>query len=169
MNRTKNNKNNSKHNSKHKSKHNSNHMVNIFIPELSNIDIKNIEMYLKNKTDKKMFLGFNGFYEYINNTLCKFKIKDEESFSDKIEILDDTNIYCTKNKIIKFEIVNQIPYEHEIKNIQKYIYKTSDNSKNRFIVELINNKVCDYYFESDEEFENKSLQEDIMSFLFKLK
>lgn len=169
MNRTKNNKNNSKRNSKNNSKNNSNIMNNIFIPELSNIDIKNIEMFLKYKTDKKIFLGFNGFYEYINNTLCKFKIKDEESFSDKIEILDDTNIYCTKNKIVKFETVSQIPYEHELKNIQKYIYKTSDNSKNRFIVELMNNKVCDYYFESDEEFENKSLQEDIISFLFKLK
>ena len=56
-----------------------------------------------------------------------------------------------------------------MKNIQKNIYKTSGNSKNKFVVELIDNKVGDYYFESNEEFENKSLQEDIITFLSKLK
>jgi hypothetical protein len=142
-------------------------MRNVYIPELSNIDINNINVFLHKQIDKKIFLGFNGFYEYIDDVLYKFKINTGDN--DKIEKLNNINIYCTQKNIIKFESVNQIPYEHEMKNIQKNIYKTSGNSKNKFVVELIDNKVCDYYFESNEEFENKSLQEDIITFLSKLK
>ena len=61
-----------------------------------------------------------------------------------------------------------LPYEHDIINKQINIYKLSERSKNRFIVEIIDNKVNDYYFESSENFDNLSLQEDISSFLFKL-
>ena len=164
--KNKNTKNNTK-NYKNTKNNTKNHMRNIYIPELSNIDINNINMFLHKQINKKIFLGFNGFYEYINNVLFKFKINTGDD--GKIEKINNTNIYCTKKGIIKFESVNQIPYEHEMKNIQKNIYKTSDNSKNKFVVELIDKKVCDYYFESNEEFENKSLQEDIITFLSKLK
>ena len=164
--KNKNTKNNTK-NYKNTKNNTKNHMRNIYIPELSNIDINNINMFLHKQINKKIFLGFNGFYEYINNVLFKFKINTGDD--DKIEKINNTNIYCTKKGIIKFESVNQIPYEHETKHIQKNIYKTSNDSKNKFVVELIDKKVCDYYFESNEEFENKSLQEDIITFLSKLK
>ena len=143
-------------------------MINIYIPELSNIDIKKITSYLYEKKNKKQLICFDGFYEYINDKLYKFKIKYDETYKNHVEIINNTNIFCSKKKIIKFDTVHMLPYEHGIIDKQINTYKLSEKSKNRFIVELINNKVSDYYFESFEDFDNLSLQEDISSFLFKL-
>lgn len=143
-------------------------MINIYIPELSNIDIKKITSYLYEKKNKKQLICFDGFYEYINDKLYKFKIKYDETYKNHIEIINNTNIFCSKKKIIKFDTVHMLPYEHDFIDKQINTYKLSEKSKNNFIVELINNKVSDYYFESFEDFDNLSLQEDISSFLFKL-
>ena len=72
-------------------KNNKNNMRNIYIPELSNIDINNINVFHHKQIDKKIFLGFNGFYEYIGDVLYKFKINTGDN--DKIEKLNNINIY----------------------------------------------------------------------------
>ena len=100
--------------------------------------------------------------------LYKFKIKYDETYENHVEIINNTNIFCCKKKTVRLETVNMLPYEHDIINKQINTYKLSEQSKNKFIVELIDNKVNDYYFESSENFDNLSLQEDISSFLFKL-
>ena len=76
-------------------------MINIYIPELSNIDIKKITSYLYEKKNKKQLICFDGFYEYINDKLYKFKIKYDETYKNHVEIINNTNIFCSKKKIIK--------------------------------------------------------------------
>tara|TARA_B110000858_G_C17754549_1_gene451397 strand:+ start:721 stop:1152 length:432 start_codon:yes stop_codon:yes gene_type:complete len=139
-------------------------MKNIFIPEISNINVKNIKKYLNSEIDEKIFLGFFGIYKYINDNLFNFKLKSFRE-KDRIEKLNNVNIYCSRFSLVKCEETQQIPYEHVFKISKKQIYKLSSKSKNLFIVEFIDNKIDNYYFESFEEFENKSLQEDMSSFL----
>jgi len=143
-------------------------MFNIFIPEISNIDIKKINNLLVSENSEKTLLCFDGEYKYINNKWYKFKI-NTVSNSDKLEKLNGTNIFCSQIYKSKSEITNRLPCENNYQLYKKQIYKINPNSKNKFIVEFIDGCIRDYYFESRELFSNKSLQEDMSSFLSLLK
>ena len=143
-------------------------MLNIFIPEISNIDIKNISKFLLSEHSEKILLCFDGEYKYINNKWYKFKITTVSN-SDKVEKLNNVNIFCSQVYKRKTETTNRLPCENEYKLYKKQIYKLNPKSKNKFIVEFIDGVIKDYYFESHEFFSNKSLQEDISSFLSLLK
>ena len=95
----------------------------------------------------------------------------QKKFKSKDVILSKKNkknfkvFTIKKNTNGPAETVYKIPTQHAILNIKKYIYKLHQKSNTSFIIELTNDKIQDYYFESKEELENHSLKEDINSFL----
>ena len=71
----------------------------------------------------------------------------------------------SKIKWIQIDTVYKIPTEHAIIDITTHIYKLHPKSNTSFIIELKDDTIQDYYFESKETLENHSLKEDINSFL----
>ena len=117
--------------------------------------------YLNTTVDEQWILTCEGLYKYVNNQLHKFKLwLSENEFPS-----NDLNIKASNMRWIKTETVYKIPTQHAILHITKHIYKLHPKSNTLFIIELINDKIQDYYFESKEELENHSLKEDINSFL----
>ena len=116
---------------------------------------------LNTTVEEQWILTCEGLYKYVNNQLHKFKLwLSKDNFPP-----NNLNIKLSNMRWIKTETVYKLPIQHAIINITKQIYKLHPKRNTSFIIELINNKIHDYYFESNEELENHSLQEDINSFL----
>ena len=116
---------------------------------------------LNTTVEEQWILTCEGLYKYVNNQLHKFKLwLSEHEFPP-----NTLNIKPSNMRWIKTETVYKIPTQHAKLNIKKYIYKLHPKSNTSFIIELTNDKIQDYYFESKEELENHSLKEDINSFL----
>ena len=117
--------------------------------------------YLNDIHDEQWILTCEGLYKYVNNQLHKFKLwLSEDDFPP-----NDLNIKPSNLKWIKTDTVYKIPTKHIILNVKQHRYKLHPKSNTSFIIELTDDKIQDYYFESKEDLENHSLKEDINSFL----
>jgi hypothetical protein len=118
--------------------------------------------YLNESNAEKWILTCEGLFKYVNNNLHKFKLwlSEDEDF-----LPNNLNIKPSKIKWIQIDTVYKIPTEHAIIDITTHIYKLHPKSNTSFIIELKNDTIQDYYFESKETLENHSLKEDINSFL----
>jgi hypothetical protein len=117
--------------------------------------------YLLNTKEEQWILTGEGLYKYINDQLHKFKLRISEHNTNNSE----SNIKSSNLKWKKINSVYKIPIKHAIIKIKIQQYKLHPKSNTSFIIELIDDKIHDYYFESDEDIENHSLKEDINSFL----
>ena len=117
--------------------------------------------YLNESNAEKWILTCEGLFKYVNNNLHKFKLwlSDDDLSTNKSPI-KPSNL-----RWIQIDTVYKIPTQHAIINITKQIYKLHPKSNTSFIIELKDDKIQDYYFESKETLENYSLKEDINSFL----
>ena len=117
--------------------------------------------YLNESNSEKWILTCEGLFKYVNNNLHKFKLwlSDDDLSTNKSPI-KPSNL-----RWIQIDTVYKIPTQHEIIDITKQIYKLHPKSNTSFIIELKDDKIHDYYFESKETLENYSLKEDINSFL----
>ena len=61
--------------------------------------------------------------------------------------------------------ITQIPLNHHFIALSKKMYRLNEKSRTMFIIEYSNNKIKDFYFESEEQSDNHSLREDLISFL----
>ncbi len=117
--------------------------------------------YLNESNSEKWILTCEGLFKYVNNNLHKFKLwlSDDDLSTNKSPI-KPSNL-----RWIQIDTVYKIPTQHAIIDITKQIYKLHPKSNTSFIIELKDDKIHDYYFESKETLENYSLKEDINSFL----
>ena len=117
--------------------------------------------YLNEINDEQWILTCEGLYKYVNNQLHKFKLwlSDDDFASNNL------NIKPSNLQWIKTDTVYKIPTKHVILNVKQHSYKLHPKSNTSFIIELTDDKIQDYYFESKEDLENHSLKEDINSFL----
>ena len=117
--------------------------------------------YLNEINDEQWILTCEGLYKYVNNQLHKFKLwLSEDDFAS-----NNLNIKPSNLKWVKTDTVYKIPTKHVILNVKQHSYKLHPKSNTSFIIELTDDKIQDYYFESKEDLENHSLKEDINSFL----
>ena len=127
------------------------------------------QMLIKQLTEtqkEQWILTHEGLYKYINNVLHKFKLRLSDNESP---IETKSMIKPSKIKWVKFDTLYNIPIKHQVHDMKIYSYKLHPKSITTFIVEEYDGNVNDYYFESDEAFDNHSLLEDINSFLSLLK
>ena len=149
-----------------------NSLFNLFIMRYyTDKDIHNnwSQMLIKQLIEKRKeqwILTHEGLYKYINNVLHKFKLRLSDNESP---IETKSMIKPSKIKWVKFDTLYNIPIKHQVLDMKIYSYKLHPKSITTFIVEEYDGNVNDYYFESDEAFDNHSLLEDINSFLSLLK
>lgn len=90
---------------------------------------------------------------------------EEEKESEKI-YLDDLECYTDHSYEKKMEEVYQIPLEHTLLHVKKYIFKQYDASLIQFVIETCDYNVVDYYFEKkNENFKILEIKNEIISFL----
>ena len=135
--------------------------LNINYIHINKLIKKNSNNYIYNK---KIIFTKEGFIKKEKMEYVKY-ILDEEKKSEKI-VLDDLECLVDYSYEKKIGNVYQIPLEHILINLKKYIFKPYDGSQIQFVIETSNHNIVDYYFEKKEEdlkfFEIKN---EIISFL----
>ena len=140
-----------------------------YCPEIKIVNTDKIQSILQNEITERILITEEGLYKYINNTLYKFKIVPSTATHLKPFTIQNTQIFPVGYNFQKKSEVTQIPPQHHFITLHKKMYKLNPKSTTVFTLEYRNNKIKDFYFESPEQFDNHSLQEDITSFLSLLK
>ena len=90
---------------------------------------------------------------------------EEEKESEKI-YLDNLEYYTDHSYEKNMEEVYQIPLEHTLLHVKKYIFKQYDASLIQFVIETCDYNIVDYYFEkNNKNFKILEIKNEIISFL----
>ena len=137
----------------------------------------NISQYLTDENKKIIIYGLTGIFEMANNNLYQLypidKSVKELNIHNNFKVLIDSS-YMRRNQDPSY----QIPYYHSIKNKIIRTYKSDVKSNIKFIIEMENDDVSDFYMmitsadifnnEKNEIEINKFVKDEIMSFLLRL-
>jgi hypothetical protein len=137
----------------------------------------NISQYLTEENKKIIIYGLTGIFEMVNNNLYQIYPIDrsvkELNIHNNFKVLIDSS-YMRRNHDPSY----QIPYYHSIKNKIIRTYKSDVKSNIKFIIEMENDDVSDFYVmitsadiinnEKNEIEINKFIKDEIMSFLLRL-
>jgi len=99
--------------------------------------------------NEKIILTNDGFIKKEDNAYIKYTLEEEKE-SEKI-YLDDLECYTDHSYEKKMGEVYQIPLEHKLLHVKKYIFKSYDKSLLKFVIETNNYNVVEYYFEKKNE------------------
>lgn len=117
--------------------------MRIYINTLpKHIDLEKLSNYKLLNTQYKMIYSDCGIFKIENSIIYHFIIKKEES---KMVLCNSRELLCDMSEIF-YDKTNYIPLKHKLIEINKYKYKA--NNKIYFIIEFVNNKIYNIYFET---------------------
>ena len=147
-----------------------------------------LSKYLVNENTKTILYGSTGIFDVVDNNLYQVLPIDKPVKELTITTKDDKGGGGDNNKTMKLNsgVLNvlvdssymkrytipsfQIPYDYYIENLKINTYKLTPNSNTRFVIELKDNKIHDFYIQTIvNEINiieiNTFLKKDIISFL----
>ena len=117
--------------------------MRIYINTLPNkIDLEKLSNYKPVNIQYKMIYSDGGIFKIENSIIYHFIIKKEYS---KMVLCNTRELFCDMSEIL-YDKTNYIPLNHKLIEINKYKYKV--NSKIYFIIEYVNKKIYNIYFET---------------------
>jgi|TARA_Y100000992_G_scaffold302152_1_gene275226 hypothetical protein len=135
--------------------------MKLYIENINTYNLDNLEPYKRSKNVSTILYSDEGIFTATNNTLKKHIITDYDI--EKYTYLDKT--YYIDKSIVKYQNVNKIPFNHKsfIKNI--VTYSIEPTSKLNLIIEFINDKIVDVYFDTKQDIRNPIIINDITTLL----
>jgi hypothetical protein len=141
-----------------------------------------LSKYLVNENMKTTLYGSTGIFDIIDSNLYQLSPIDRPVKELTIETTpkDDVKINSTLNVLVDSSYMKryttpsfQIPYEHHIEKLKINTYKLTPTSNTRFVIELKDNRIHDFYIQTVvSEINiveiNTFLKKDIISFLLLL-
>lgn len=110
-----------------------------------------------------------GLYKFNHQNLTVYKLNLESENELVVNYVDNHDFYVVKNKWNKHNITYQMPVEHHIVKPTIHSYFLYPKSNLKFVIEEVDGAISDYYFITNEPYDNLSVKEDIRSFLQLLK
>ena len=132
------------------------------------INNKKIVSSIKNSIEK-CFLTSQGKIIYKNNNLLLLKLQQQEQYTSHLEknFIEGYDIYINREKWSVSKKMNYLPKNCIPIKIKKEIYDF--DSKCKFVIEYVDDKRVDYYFETTYQEDDFILKEQLFSFLNDLK
>jgi hypothetical protein len=127
--------------------------------------IDNLEPY---KVSTKIFTNMysdEGIYLVTNNNIKRAQITDGETH---LLTINDVEL-VVDNSTVRYVTANKIPYNHQVIKKTRNIYKLHSNSRLQLIIESLNNKIDDIYFETNESIDSPFIRDDISTFISYIK
>ncbi len=133
--------------------------------------LEEITEYIEKEEYCTFIYGDTGIYHIENDKFFKVHIHDEpveriDNYMDKYMLLID-HTYISKNK----EQSYCLPVNHIENRIKKIYYSLNDKSEIKlvFVIDCKIGRIKDFYFITNEPYDNKFIQEDICTFLSMIK
>jgi hypothetical protein len=132
------------------------------------IKSKKIVSSLKTSIEK-CFLTSQGKIVYKNNNILLLKLQQQDQYTSCLEknFIKDYDIYINREKWSVSKKMNYLPKNCIPIEIKKEIYDF--DSKCKFVIEYVDDKRVDYYFETTYQEDDFILKEQLFSFLNDLK
>jgi len=138
-----------------------------------------LSKYLVNENMKTILYGSTGIFEITDSDLYQLSPIDrpvkeltiETTPKDDVKINSILNILVDSSYMKRYTTPSfQIPYEHHIEKLKINTYKLTPSSNTRFVIELKDNRIHDFYIQTVvSELNiveiNTFLKKDIISFL----
>ena len=129
---------------------------------------KYIDILEPYKVSTKIFTNMysdEGIYLVTNNNIKRAHITDGETHLHTINNIE----LVVDSSTVKYVTANKIPYNHQIIKKIRHIYKLHSNSRLQLIIESLNNKIDDIYFETNESIDSPFIRDDISTFISYIK
>jgi len=144
--------------------------------------ISPLSKYLVNENMKTTLYGSTGIFDIIDSNLYQLSPIDrpvkeltiETTPKDNVKLNSVLNVLVDSSYMKRYAIPSfQIPYEHHIEKLKINTYKLTPTSNTRFVIELKDNRIHDFYIQTVvSEINiveiNTFLKKDIISFLLLL-
>jgi len=141
-----------------------------------------LSKYLVNENMKTTLYGSTGIFDIIDSNLYQLSPIDrpvkeltiETTPKDNVKINSVLNVLVDSSYMKRYTTPSfQIPYEHHIEKLKINTYKLTPTSNTRFVIELKDNRIHDFYIQTVvSEINiveiNTFLKKDIISFLLLL-
>lgn len=136
---------------------------------INKIDIATIGDYKFKETLFKYILSNEGIYQYTDNSFHKMIIIDYPC--EEITINNDIKVLCDRSKFVTGPDWYQLPISCVEYNIKKTYYRLQSKALVTLVIETntSTNKVSSFYFETSDSQVSHGIEEDIISFLKRLK
>lgn len=128
-------------------------MSKCYIPEISIRIIRKDQIINKlksnftfNKVEKKIICTNDGFYEIKDDSIIKFVILHRKQFIFE-NFLDSYTLLVDNTYIKKIGNIDFIPFESQELQLSIFSFDIPE-SNNKFVLEYINNRVSDFYFQT---------------------
>jgi hypothetical protein len=136
-----------------------------------------ISKYLVDESSKIIIYSSTGIFEMLNNNL--FQLYPIDKYIKEVVINNNLKLLLDGSYMKRFETPSyQIPYHHNIKYKTIKTYKNDTNSNIKFIIEMENETICDFYVlitsaeitnnENKKTELNKFVKDEVLSFLSRL-
>ena len=119
------------------------------------------------KIKRSVMFAKDGVYFYNRGILYKHKLQLDERTPKDSNYIGNHTLYQTDTRVRQDKAVYRLPIEHIIGVETTVSYKLAATSPVTFVVEEINGKITDYYFESRAR--PREIRAEISSFLSALK
>jgi hypothetical protein len=145
-------------------------------------NVSPLSKYLVNENMKTTLYGSTGIFDIIDSNLYQLSPIDrpvkeltiETTPKDNVKINSVLNVLVDSSYMKRYTTPSfQIPYEHHIEKLKINTYKLTPTSNTRFVIELKDNRIHDFYIQTVvSEINiveiNTFLKKDIISFLLLL-
>ena len=145
-------------------------------------NVSPLSKYLVNENMKTTLYGSTGIFDIIDSNLYQLSPIDrpvkeltiETTPKDNVKLNSVLNVLVDSSYMKRYTTQSfQIPYEHHIEKLKINTYKLTPTSNTRFVIELKDNRIHDFYIQTVvSEINiveiNTFLKKDIISFLLLL-
>ena len=136
-----------------------------------------ISKYLVDESSKIIIYSYTGIFEMLNNNL--FQLYPIDKHIKEVVINNNLKLLLDGSYMKRFDTPSyQIPYYHNIKYKTIKTYKNDIKSNIKFIIEMENETICDFYVlitsaeitdnENKKTELNKFVKDEVLSFLSRL-
>ena len=126
--------------------------------------LEKLHKYYYKEKMSSLFFSKQGLFALENGEMYKINITDNHVIK-RNNYHKDFNLWVDSSKIQKKNNIQQLPFQYVTKKIKEMHYRLHENATMTFCVELSDNKICDYYFLTNEDIDNFSIKKDIVTFL----
>ena len=126
--------------------------------------LERLHKYYYKENKYTLLFSEKGLFSLERNNIYQWNFTDGDVIK-RNNYFKDYSLWADTTNISKKYYPQQLPFEYFIKKIKEMHFRLHENATMTFCIELSEDKISDYYFLTNEDFDNHSIKKDISEFL----